>query len=193
MKIEVGEVSNVNDPDKLGRVKVTFSTIIDGEWPNWFQPIYNFFGEFSTPKSGDKVLCLILSSDPDLTKDTWEFCLGTLNTTKKEMLDVWKKNYPKRKGFETPGGCRILVDDFRGSELIEIHHPDGTEILLKDGKVYLGAETGAGRLVRFDEMKTLFNKHVHKGVTTGAGVTDIPDVAVGLMTDAQATSKTYAS
>ena len=127
-EVHVGEVSSREDPEKRGRLKVKFTTIFEGEYPEWVDPCFPFAGSncgfFALPPVGTAVECEVhRGKGPDVSIDTprirWR---GALYNRVDQIPTEFKKNYPYRMGLKSPGGHILILDDTEGKEYLLLGH-----------------------------------------------------------------------
>lgn len=160
-----GEVTDINDPDKRGRIKIKVP-VISGEQPinKWAESVGIFAGEnygiINLPAVGEKVWVQFENGNPNYP--LWQHGYFT-----KEVKDT--KNYPKRKVIIFDTGQKITIDT--KDNFIEIDNA-GEVILLnsygislnRNGKkISLGGIEGSGfSAVKGEtlvsELKTLITK-----------------------------------
>jgi len=126
----VGIVTDNEDPEKRGRVKVKLPTVLQGkthpEWADATFPYAGFkVGWFFVPEVGSAVEIEIASGE-DSVDHPEIFYRAVLYSTKDPIPDQFKTNYPKRKGLRTPSGHLLMFDDKKDSLLIEFRHIIGT-------------------------------------------------------------------
>ena len=70
---------------------------------------------------------------------------------------------PKKRGFKTPGGHIICLDDTDGKEVVRIRHKDGTVVEWTDKKkVRIGKEDGSFEpMLKGSTVKRWLENHVH--------------------------------
>ncbi len=125
-------VSNVEDPENRGRIKVLCVGILgdeEAEVPDWVEPAYQW-GWFVVPKVGQLVeIEVAISSDedehrgqygidnPDLKWDgaTYYTEAGDDNTEATSIHPDFLESYGQRRGFATPAGHVLLFDDTEGA------------------------------------------------------------------------------
>lgn len=124
-QIYIGKVSRTNDPEKLGRIRVKCPALAatSREMPIWIEPMFPFTSKDSTgwffvPEVGAEVeLEVVTSSDTDetpnesfITNPDIRYRAGLYSAENKPAVE-FATNYPKRRGFKTPGGSLLLFDD----------------------------------------------------------------------------------
>jgi hypothetical protein len=190
-----GYVTDNNDPEKRGRLKVRCQTIVAGEDLDWVEPSFPYVdsegsgGWIFIPEIGSSITVTINTGDEYQVTDLqprWKCDLIPEGSFPEDFED----NYPKRRGFATPGGHVLYFDDTEDSQTMLYKHPSGTEIFVSDsGQIELrptGNESvliGAGATEEIplgtqlksllELMKTTFDGHVHLAGTP-PGNTDIP-------------------
>jgi hypothetical protein len=131
----VAQVSNNQDPQKRGRIKVVCASVMgDGatELPQWIEPDFEW-GWFSVPDVGEFVdIEHTDSADDDESPGQSSIHVpnfrwkgrhwgGTDTDVPRPVPDDFTKtNYAKRRGFATPGGHVIMFDDTEGSKKVSI-------------------------------------------------------------------------
>jgi uncharacterized protein involved in type VI secretion and phage assembly len=142
--IVVGVVTDLDDPERLGRVKVTYPHL-DDEESDW-APLVTLMagdqrGAFFRPEAQDKVLLGFEHGDPHRP-----YVLG----------GIWDSDTqpPPDDGDETANNWRFIVsrsghvlklDDTQGSEKIEIVDKDGTRKVVIDSsgsKIQISCDSG---------------------------------------------------
>lgn len=125
----IGRVSDVADPDRLARVRVTYDALGEAE-SDWLQVLGPVAGPgrglVTTPEVGDHVLVLPLGSDPARA-----VVLGGLWSESGQPETAVSGSRVRRAGWIAPGGHRLWFDDAEGQVLLE-HH--GGQRLTLDGK-----------------------------------------------------------
>jgi uncharacterized protein involved in type VI secretion and phage assembly len=174
----IGVVSNVNDPDGLGRVKVRYPWLKDDGDSPWAR-VVSFMagpsrGAVFRPELGDEVLVLFDHGDM-----RFPYVLGALWNGQDEM--------PKERGSDADNAIRmvksrsghqILLDDTAGAEKVTVLDKSGNSVelssngvVVKSSAVKLGSAEAAQGLVLGDALTTLFNSHTHP---TGVGPSGPP-------------------
>src|SRR5688572_17188083 len=125
-----GLVTDVDDPQKLGRVKLKFPWFdpdMESEWCRVGQ-FYagNAYGAFFIPESGDEVLVAFIHGDMRLP-----IILGGLYNGK-DKPPSHRANDKDEKMIRTKGGHRIILDDTSGSEKISIVDAKGENSIVID-------------------------------------------------------------
>jgi uncharacterized protein involved in type VI secretion and phage assembly len=154
--VVTGVVTDLNDPDKLGRVKVKFpwmakdpaGTEIVSDWVRMSTPMAGAqHGLMILPEVNDEVLVAFEHGNPD-----YPFMIGALwggIDKPPEGNDVATDGQGKvvHHLLKTRAGHQILLDDTANSELIKIVSKTGHTILLDDasgaGKINILSKAGA--------------------------------------------------
>lgn len=173
-----GIVTNIDDPDGLGQVKVKFPWLIEEDESRWAR-VMSFMGGKERggvfrPEVGDEVLVLFEHGDM-----RYPYIIGA----------VWngKDTMPKERGsdadnnirlIKSRSGHQIILDDTNGSEKVTVIDKNGNTvelsssgIVIKSGTIKIGSENTAQGLVLGDAFMSLFNAHTHP---TGVGPSGPP-------------------
>ena len=188
-------VSNSEDPEKRGRIKVTCAALLGDEqqeMPGWIEPAL-LWGWFAVPDVGQQVTVLMtLGTETDvyqhqssITTPLLRWMGSTLYTDEdaedanaigEEFTD---KNYGKRRGFKTPNGHVLLFDDTTGDQQIQMTWSGGPEdnrktafwSFDKDGSLI--CQDAGGSIFYMNgsngEM-TMMNSHQHRIVLSETGI-----------------------
>ena len=158
-------VSN-RDPEKLGRVIVKCPRAKLGEEnANWVMPMMsgagNGHGVFWPPEKDDVVWVFFDNGDPTLPSaylGGW-YAPGEVD----DSFEPDGQGNPKKRGFKTPGGHSVVMDDTTGTEKVVIRHKDGTVVeWTEDGKVRVGKEGGSFEpMLKGDTVKQYLESHTH--------------------------------
>jgi phage baseplate assembly protein gpV len=131
----VGEVTDVDDPDGLGRVKVKLPTYNDVE-TDWMGVVIGGAGSgkglIALPDVGDEVLVLFAHGDPGQG-----MVLGGLYGLTAPPDPGVEGGAIRRYTFVTPGGQRIRLDDDK--ELIRVEDSTGNSVELSPSGVTIHA------------------------------------------------------
>jgi phage protein D/phage baseplate assembly protein gpV len=133
----LGIVSQVSDPDDLGRVKVTLPTYNEIE-SDWLEVLTAAAGPdkglIALPDIGDSVLVLLTHGDP-----SQGVVMGGLFGMDGPPDSGVEEGEVRRYTFLTRGGQRIQLDD--SGILIRLENADGSYIEMAPDKVHLHAAT----------------------------------------------------
>lgn len=127
----IGIVSDLDDPERLGRVKVRYPTLGDQE-SDWARLVAAGAGKdrglFSRPEVGDEVLVAFELGDPRRP------CVlgGLWSKTDPPPKDDGNAEDNNWRFIQSRSGHVIKLDDTRGAELIEIVDKDGRRRVLLD-------------------------------------------------------------
>jgi len=118
--IVYGKVSNVNDPDKMGRVKVSFQWLGSSVESGWLDVLSTFGGSFFVPEVDTQVVAAFYSGNTNAG-----VVLGGVWTTnqKPPKLDLGGSDFNEdgkntKRYLRTRGGNRIAFDDMPGDQKI---------------------------------------------------------------------------
>jgi len=136
----------------------------------WVFPMMHGAGEdcgiFWPPEEGDYVFIFFENGDPTIPLGYvggW-FAPGEVPTgDNDDSLDPETDGSPKKRGFKTPGGHSVVLDDKFGSEKVTIRHKDGTIVQwTDDNKVRMGNENGSFEpMMRGSTVKRWLETHSH--------------------------------
>lgn len=128
-------VSDNQDPEKRGRIRVTCAALMgsdDVALPHWIDPDFEW-GWFIVPDVGEFVeISHTDSTDDDESHGqtsihapnyTWKgrhWGGSETDTARPVPDDFTSKNYGKRRGFATPGGHILMFDDTDGQKQVSI-------------------------------------------------------------------------
>lgn len=161
-----GVVTNVNDPENLGRIRAKVHELLgDTDETDWASPCVPFGGEgagwLMLPKTNDAVW--IAFEAGDLSRPVWIGFWFNRTDTPPEGAG------PDVRVLQSKAGHRIELGDTEGDESVRLSHATGTVIEMdKDGNVALvdagaNVKLGSGALLKLvnDTFKDLFNSHTH--------------------------------
>jgi hypothetical protein len=135
----LGVVTQVDDPDDMGRVRVMLPNYGDVE-TSWLHVVVPGAGTdkglIALPDVADRVLVLLLNEDPDQA-----VVLGGLYGVGGPPDAGVADGAVRRYTFTTPGTQRIRLDD--GEETIQIENSNGDFIQLTPEEVRLGDSQGS--------------------------------------------------
>lgn len=131
-----GTVTQIDDPEDLGRVKVSLPTI-GGVESDWLAVLAAGAGAgkgiLALPDLGDQVLVLFLQGDP-----AGGVVLGGLYGVDQPPDSGLDAGARRRFTFLTPGGQRLRLDD--GAESVRLETAGGSFLEMGPEKVHLHAE-----------------------------------------------------
>lgn len=144
-------VSDVKDPEDLGRVKVLLPWLDQGRIPAkfkqrgiWARPATlmagNNRGSWFIPDVDDEVLVAFEGGD-----SRHPYVIGSLwngNDLPPESMDSSGRN--NRKVLKSRNGVKVTLDDTDGSESLILETPAGQRISLKDGNAIVTIEDSNG-------------------------------------------------
>jgi len=135
LKIHTGVVTNNNDPEQRGRIKVKSDTLLDSEveFPIWAEPSNwtstGGFGVLAIPDVGTTV-DVELDDEDDEAIPRYK---GGVYNDESGVPDELKAGYPKKRGIKTPSGHLVILDD--GEKKITIQDASKNVITMENGKV----------------------------------------------------------
>jgi uncharacterized protein involved in type VI secretion and phage assembly len=129
--IVIGLVSDLDDEENLGRVKVTYPHLEDQEsyWARLAAPMAGAGrGTFFRPEKGDEVLVGFEHGDPRRP-----YILGSLwSQVDQPPEDTGPRTENNVRLIQSRSGHIIKLDDTKGKEKIEILSQDGHQVRLDD-------------------------------------------------------------
>lgn len=162
-------VTNVDDPDSCGRIKVKCTQIFgDEEFPYWVQPLSTLsgpnFGLFLVPPVGSTVTLTFEFGNP--YRPRWQHA-----TWKKSDISDGLKEYMREGKYWlfTPKGTKILIDETGDNEIIQITNKedqgvviDGKNIsIVSDENIFLGSKGEAAEPALLGETTLDYISNLH--------------------------------
>jgi uncharacterized protein involved in type VI secretion and phage assembly len=146
-------VSDVADPDKQGRVKVSLPWSPDGggaSYEAWARLATlmggNNRGSWFVPDTGDEVLVAFEAGDPRRP-----YVLGGLwngSDAPPETMDGAGRN--AKKVLRSRNGVKVTLDDTDGQEQLKLETPGGQTLTLKDGPGSISVQDANGNSITLD-------------------------------------------
>lgn len=139
-----GFVTDNQDPDKLGRVKVTVPSVFSGEETFWALPCSPFGGlaeqgVFMVPEVGAQVW--VEFEEGNKHQPIW---VGVFWQPTEAIPAEAQKSPPTTRIIKTPSGHVLQFDDESGKEKLRLAHPKGAELNVdENGTVILTDAKGA--------------------------------------------------
>jgi len=168
----VAKVVNIDDPDKLGRIKVSSEMLGTDEYPAWLRPQFPLAGEgwgiFYVPRVDDVVEIEV--ADSPQPSGVYYASLFSLS---RPVPNILKEDYPNKMGFVSPEGHMVYFDKEKiviadkGGNTMQF---DGQKIIFQIvQKLILEGEAGTEPAILGNAFSTLYNAHTHlaPGGTTG--------------------------
>lgn len=166
-------VSDINDPDGQGRVKVTLPWAPDtagGRYETWARLATfmggNKRGSWFVPDVGDEVLVVFEAGDPRRP-----YVIGGLwngQDAPPESMDGAGKN--NLKVLRSRNGVKLTLDDKDGQEKMILETPGGQKLTLKDGPGNVLIEDSNGNSIKLEPSGITVNAAAKVTVTAGAQV-----------------------
>jgi len=156
--VAVGLVTNISDPDKLGRVKVKFlvrETEQESDWIRIASPMAGAGrGIFFLPEVNDEVLLAFHNGNVEEP-----FIIGALWNGKDKPPEA----VPHAKGkvtirkIKSRAGNEIIFSDEENKERLELRSPQGKKLILDDGakKIQLQDDNAKNSLVIDKQANTI--------------------------------------
>lgn len=147
--VTIGVVSDIEDPDQLGRVKVQLPIRLKEKVTCWARVAVPFAGEdkgfFMLPDVGDEVL--VTFREGDIREPYIIGCLWN-NKEKPEAYETESGKYNQRKiKFKT--GHEIIVGEKQDEGFVEIKTKNGNSIFIDDkddGKISIKTKTNKNKI-----------------------------------------------
>jgi uncharacterized protein involved in type VI secretion and phage assembly len=131
-----GIVADRNDPEQLGRLKLTVPSLFGEETTGWAAPASPFAGAdigfFFLPQVGDMVW--VEFEEGDLDHPIWSGGSWARPDRQPEIPAEAKSSYPDQAVIKTKAGNVIMFVDAAGKEAIIIRTPRGCEITIDPTK-----------------------------------------------------------
>jgi len=174
----VGVVSNIDDPNSMGRVKVRFPWLKEDDESRWAR-LVSFMagpnrGAVFRPEVGDEVLVVFEHGDM-----RFPYVLGAVWNGKDAM--------PSERGSDSSNDVRVIksrsghtlvFDDTAGGEKVTIKDKNGNTLelsssgfVVKSDAIKVGGPGASESMVLGDAFMQLFNSHTHG---TGVGPSSPP-------------------
>jgi phage baseplate assembly protein V len=170
--VEALVVDNV-DPDKEGRIKVTFPWYDDGTITEWVRVRQLYagpgYGTFFVPELGDEVLVAFIHGDMRKA-----IILGGLyNGRDKPPSDRQSDSTKDEKMIRTKGGHLLLFDDTSDKKKIQLLTDGGHSLSLDDAGAKITVSTSGGQTIVMDATTGAIT-------LTGITLTVVGEVSIGL-------------
>jgi uncharacterized protein involved in type VI secretion and phage assembly len=134
--VTIGVVTNAKDPEKLGRIKVKFPWLSDGDESDWARVLTAMagsqYGLFMLPEVGDEVLVAFEQGDP-----RFPYVLGALWNGKAKPPETNEDGKNNHRLIKSRSGHTILLDDTPGEEKIVIQDQTQKNEISIDSKTNL--------------------------------------------------------
>lgn len=150
--VYVGRVIDIQDPEALGRVRVTIPSLAD---PGFISETWarlatlfagNDRGSWFIPEAEDEVLVGFEAGDP-----RHPFVIGSLwNAKDRPPASVDPAGANERKVMRSRDGLQISLVDLKDQAHVVIETPDGQKIVLRDGPGSIEVADDNGNSVKLD-------------------------------------------
>lgn len=178
-----GFVQDNNDPEQLGRLKVTVPSLLADAVSGWAWPAVPYAGAgigfFFMPQVGDLVWVEFIEGELD--HPLWTGCSWGKPGGQSELPEEALQSYPQQQVIKTPSGNVIIINDSSGSESITVRTKEGTEIVIDrsgqkitiqaDSVIAQGSSEMPEELATKTFVQTIFDTHTHP---SGVGPTGPP-------------------
>lgn len=166
-------VTNINDPDKLGRVKVKLLNLDLPDYETDFIRVVtpmsgSGWGMLFFPNVGDEVLVGFCGGDISRA-----YVLGSLwNRNFKTPAEIKEDNSIRM--IQTKAGHKLIFDDADGKECVTVRTKGELLVKLDDGKNCITIQDKGGKdMVRIDSENGTITVQAEKKVNISAGSTKI--------------------
>lgn len=139
-----GHVSDNQDPEKRGRLKLRIPPVLGNEETDWALPCLPYggatgYGLFMVPKVDAQVW--VEFEEGDIHRPLWT---GTFWQHEDDVPPDAALPEPTTLLLQTPAGHILQFDDKQDEERVRLHHPAGAEVEIdKDGSICLTDAQGA--------------------------------------------------
>lgn len=181
---QVAKVTDVDDPEKLGRVKVQFlwqqGTSETSPWIRVIQPhASDGFGGYAIPETGEEVMVDFEFNDPEQP-----YVVGSMYNGKAKPDQAWATPKNETRAFRTKSGNEIIIIDKSGKESIQVRNKDGRNevVMTLGGEPTLTVKT-EGKLTL--EAKTIEMKCQQLDIEAKAGAKLNASGAIEIKSDSQ--------
>ena len=191
----VATVTNNEDPETRGRIKVACTALLGDEQrelPGWIDSALQW-GWFTIPDVGQQVtIYIVTGSSTDTRKgqtgimspkiywrgDTY-FTDDDAENANPVGTEFTEKNYGKRRGFKTPGGHVLLFDDTDGDSQVrmswagKVNGEEKSAFWAIDNEGSFMVQDSGGSLFYMngkDGESSIINKHGHRIAITKGGI-----------------------
>ncbi len=149
-----GIVTDVDDPENRGRVKLTVPSVLGDNESQWADPVFPYgggreFGFVAVPPVDSAVLVEFIEGDP--SAPLWT---GTFWRVPDEVPEEFSGQPVKL--MKTESGHRLVFDDTDGSETVTLHsandailelNAEGSIALTDQGGAHVTVDAAAGEIV----------------------------------------------
>ena len=176
--VVIGVVTNLEDPDGLGRVKVRYPWLLEDSESPWAR-VMSFMaggdrGGVFRPEVDDEVLVAFEHGDM-----RFPYLLGALWNGQDAMPGERGSDADNNvRLIKSRSGHQVVLDDTPGSEKVTVTDQSGNSVelsssgvVIKSETIKIGSDNASEGLVLGDALLTLFNSHTHP---TGVGPSGPP-------------------
>jgi uncharacterized protein involved in type VI secretion and phage assembly len=178
-----GFVADRNDPEQLGRLKLTVPSLLGSATTGWAWPASPYAGQgigfFFIPQQNDLVWVEFVEGE--LGSPLWSGGSWAKPNGQHEVPEEARQSYPDQAVIKTKYGHTIVLSDARGSEQIIVRAASGCEIVIdpnanrvtiQAGEIVLRGSAGSTQeLATKHFVQDIFDKHTHP---SGVGPTGTP-------------------
>ena len=128
--------NNINDPERLGRVQVSFPELSDGNFSRWARvatfmaggSLSDSWGGYFLPDIGDEVF--VAFEQGDINRPV---VVGSVWNGKARPPEI-NKDQNARKMIRTKTGMQLLFDETSGQESLCIQDKPGNSVILRSAR-----------------------------------------------------------
>jgi uncharacterized protein involved in type VI secretion and phage assembly len=141
-----GFVTDNDDPEMLGRVKLRVPSVLGDSETGWALPCSPFGGSansglFMVPEVDAQVWAEFEEGNPD--RPIW---VGVFWQQNGDTPEEAQKSPPTTRVLRTPSGHVLQFDDESGAEQFRLAHPAGTELLVNEAGTVTWEDAGGNKL-----------------------------------------------
>lgn len=168
--ITVGVVTNIEDPEKLGRVKVRLVNRTSSDYETDFIRVMspmvgNQWGMFFLPEVGDEVV--VAFCDGDITRP---YVIGSLFNEEKQQPTKIEENKNDVRMIKTRSGHSIIFDDKEGEESIKLVTSSELNLTLEDKDTIIKLSDKEGKnLLKIDAKNGKISLNSNSSVEIASG------------------------
>jgi phage baseplate assembly protein V len=150
--VVIAIVEDNNDPDKRGRVKVSYPWFDEGTISDWCR-VRQFcagpgYGAFFVPEKGDEVLVAFVHGDMDEP-----IVLGGLYNGQDAPPSYRDGSTKDEKVIRTKGGHQVTLDDSASSKKVAVETSGGHALVLDDQNQRASIKTTGGHELVLDDQQ----------------------------------------
>ncbi|MGE5372255.1 MAG: phage baseplate assembly protein V [Solirubrobacterales bacterium] len=167
--VSIGIVTNIKDPEKLGRIKVKLPYRETEHETDWIRIVTLMggaqMGTWFLPEVGSEVLLAFAEGDVNMP-----FVIGTLWNSKEKPPETNEDGKNNIRKIKTRSGHELIFNDESGKENITLKTAKGQQMLLddKDTKIVIKDKSG-NNVVTIDGQNNAVEVSANMKITIKAG------------------------